>query len=102
MRHAMHLLIIKDGLISFTQLMTVSIVIFEGAVSIVKGSLDLADLLVFLVKSQVSHFLVRVLTPCITSYPTAFFSSSLILIKTLCIQVNCDFFCCSLSQHREN
>jgi ATP-binding cassette subfamily B protein len=36
-----------DGLISFTQLMTVSIVIF-GAVSIVKGSLDLADLLTFL------------------------------------------------------
>lgn len=36
-----------DGLISFTQLMTVSIVIF-GAASIVKGSLDLADLLTFL------------------------------------------------------
>jgi len=36
-----------DGLISFTQLMTISIVIF-GAVSIVKGSLDLADLLTFL------------------------------------------------------
>src|SRR5271156_4796828 len=36
-----------DGLISFTQLMTVSIVIF-GAVSIVKGSLDLPDLLTFL------------------------------------------------------
>jgi ATP-binding cassette subfamily B protein len=36
-----------DGLISFTQLMTVSIVIF-GAISIVKGSLDLADLLTFL------------------------------------------------------
>lgn len=36
-----------DGLISFTQLMTISIVIF-GAISIVKGSLDLADLLTFL------------------------------------------------------
>lgn len=36
-----------DGLISFTQLMTITIVIF-GAVSIVKGSLDLADLLTFL------------------------------------------------------
>jgi len=36
-----------NGLISFTQLMTASIVIF-GAVSIVKGSLDLADLLTFL------------------------------------------------------
>ncbi len=36
-----------DGLNSFTQLMTVSVVIF-GAVSIVKGSLDLADLLTFL------------------------------------------------------
>ena len=36
-----------DGLISFTQIMTISIVIF-GAVSIVKGSLDLADLLTFL------------------------------------------------------
>lgn len=36
-----------DGLIAFTQLMTVTIVIF-GAVSIVKGSLDLADLLTFL------------------------------------------------------
>ena len=36
-----------DGLIAFTQLMTISIVIF-GAVSIVKGSLDLADLLTFL------------------------------------------------------
>lgn len=36
-----------DGLISFTQLMTVAIVIF-GAASIVKGSLDLADLLTFL------------------------------------------------------
>lgn len=36
-----------EGLISFTQLMTVAIVIF-GAVSIVKGSIDLADLLTFL------------------------------------------------------
>lgn len=36
-----------DGLISFTQLMTITIVIF-GAISIVKGSLDLADLLTFL------------------------------------------------------
>lgn len=36
-----------DGLISFTQLMTVAIVIF-GAASIVKGSMDLADLLTFL------------------------------------------------------
>lgn len=36
-----------DGLISFTQLMTLAIVIF-GAVSIVKGSMDLADLLTFL------------------------------------------------------
>lgn len=36
-----------EGLISFTQLMTVAIVIF-GAVSIVKGSMDLADLLTFL------------------------------------------------------
>ena len=36
-----------DGLVSFTQLMMISIVIF-GAVSIVKGSLDLADLLTFL------------------------------------------------------
>jgi len=36
-----------SGLISFTQLMTITIVIF-GAVSIVKGSLDLADLLTFL------------------------------------------------------
>jgi ATP-binding cassette subfamily B protein len=36
-----------DGLVSFTQLMTISIVIF-GAVSIVKGTLDLADLLTFL------------------------------------------------------
>lgn len=36
-----------DGLISFTQLMTISIVIF-GAVSIVRGSLDLADLITFL------------------------------------------------------
>lgn len=36
-----------DGLISLTQLMTISIVIF-GAISIVKESLDLADLLTFL------------------------------------------------------
>lgn len=36
-----------DGLIAFTQLMTISVVIF-GAISIVKGSLDLADLLTFL------------------------------------------------------
>ena len=36
-----------DGLISLTQLMTISIVIF-GSISIVKGSLDLADLLTFL------------------------------------------------------
>ncbi|MBM3184585.1 MAG: ABC transporter ATP-binding protein, partial [Chlamydiae bacterium] len=36
-----------DGLLSLTQLMTVAVVIF-GAISIVKGSLDLADLLVFL------------------------------------------------------
>ncbi len=36
-----------DGLISFTQLMTVAVVIF-GGVSIVKGSLDLADLLTFI------------------------------------------------------
>ena len=36
-----------DGLITFTQLMTVAVVIF-GAASIVKGSLDLADLLTFL------------------------------------------------------
>ena len=36
-----------DGLVSFTQLMTVSIVIF-GAASILKGSLNLADLLTFL------------------------------------------------------
>lgn len=36
-----------EGLILFTQLMTVTVVIF-GAVSIVKGSLDLADLLTFL------------------------------------------------------
>lgn len=36
-----------DGLIAFTQLMTLTVVIF-GAVSIVKGSLDLADLLTFL------------------------------------------------------
>ena len=36
-----------DGLISFTQLMTAAIVIF-GAASIVKGSMDLADLLTFL------------------------------------------------------
>jgi ATP-binding cassette subfamily B protein len=36
-----------DGLISLTQLMTVAVVIF-GAASIVKNSLDLADLLTFL------------------------------------------------------
>ena len=36
-----------DGLITLTQLMTIAVVIF-GAVSIVKGSLDLADLLTFL------------------------------------------------------
>lgn len=36
-----------DGLIALTQLMTITVVIF-GAVSIVKGSLDLADLLTFL------------------------------------------------------
>lgn len=36
-----------DGLITFTQLMTITVVIF-GAVSIVKGYLDLADLLTFL------------------------------------------------------
>ena len=36
-----------DGLITLTQLMTVAVVIF-GAASIVKGSLDLADLLTFL------------------------------------------------------
>jgi len=36
-----------DGLIMFTQLMTVAVVSF-GAVDIIKGSLDLADLLVFL------------------------------------------------------
>ena len=36
-----------EGLITLTQLMTVAVVIF-GAVSIVKGSLDLADLLTFL------------------------------------------------------
>lgn len=36
-----------EGLITFTQLMTFTIVIF-GAASIVKGSLDLADLLTFL------------------------------------------------------
>ena len=36
-----------DGLITLTQLMTVAVVIF-GAISIVKGSLDLADLLTFL------------------------------------------------------
>lgn len=35
------------GLMTFTQLMTVAVVIF-GAVSIVKGALDLADLLTFL------------------------------------------------------
>ena len=36
-----------DGLVTLTQLMTVAVVIF-GAISIVKGSLDLADLLTFL------------------------------------------------------
>lgn len=36
-----------DGLLTLTQLMTVAVVIF-GAISIVKGSLDLADLLTFL------------------------------------------------------
>jgi len=36
-----------DGLIMFTQLMTVAVVIF-GATDIIKGSLDLADLLTFL------------------------------------------------------
>lgn len=36
-----------DGLLTLTQLMTLSVVIF-GAVSIVKGSIDLADLLTFL------------------------------------------------------
>lgn len=36
-----------DGLIMFTQLMTVAVVLF-GAVSIVKGRLDLVDLLTFL------------------------------------------------------
>ena len=36
-----------DGLILFTQLMTIAVVIFGGA-RIVKGSLDLADLLTFL------------------------------------------------------
>lgn len=36
-----------EGLIAFTQLMTISVVVF-GAVSIVKGSLDLPDLLTFL------------------------------------------------------
>lgn len=36
-----------DGLICFTQLMTVAVVIF-GAASIVKGSMDLPDLLTFL------------------------------------------------------
>ncbi|MBA3721131.1 MAG: ABC transporter ATP-binding protein [Parachlamydiaceae bacterium] len=36
-----------EGLIMFTQLMTIAVVIF-GGVSIIKGSLDLADLLTFL------------------------------------------------------
>lgn len=36
-----------DGLIMFTQLMTVAVVIF-GAVTIVKGGMDLADLITFL------------------------------------------------------
>lgn len=36
-----------EGLIAFTQIMTIAVIIF-GAVSIVQGSLDLADLLTFL------------------------------------------------------
>ncbi len=36
-----------DGLLTFTQLMTITVVIF-GALNIVKGSLDVADLLTFL------------------------------------------------------
>src|SRR5262249_25679213 len=36
-----------NGLIVLTQLMTIAVVIF-GAVSIIKGSLDIADLLIFL------------------------------------------------------
>jgi ATP-binding cassette subfamily B protein len=36
-----------EGLIAFTQLMTIAVIIF-GAVSIIQGSLDLADLLTFL------------------------------------------------------
>lgn len=36
-----------DGLVTLTQLMTVTVVLF-GAISIVKGALDLADLLTFL------------------------------------------------------
>lgn len=36
-----------NGLLTFTQLMTIAVVIF-GAVSIVKGTLDLADLITFL------------------------------------------------------
>lgn len=36
-----------EGLIAFTQLMTVAVVIF-GSISIVKGTLDIADLLTFL------------------------------------------------------
>lgn len=41
-----------DGLYSFIQLMTIVIVIF-GSVSIVKGTLDLADLLTFLLYSAI-------------------------------------------------
>src|SRR5690606_21497558 len=41
-----------NGLIAFTQLMTITVVIF-GAASIVKGSLDLADLLTFLLYIRV-------------------------------------------------
>lgn len=36
-----------EGLIAFTQIMTIAVIIF-GAVSIIQGSLDLADLLTFL------------------------------------------------------
>lgn len=41
-----------DGLITFTQLMTVSIVIF-GAISILRQSLDLSDLITFLLYSAI-------------------------------------------------
>ncbi len=41
-----------EGLITLTQLMTITVVIF-GAVSIVKGSLDLADLITFLLYSVI-------------------------------------------------